>query len=72
MKTFPPALAPLPALALLLALAPVAARADDAPAPKTHALFMGADVSVGLDKHLYKVEDVVGLSWIVDVDGTPR
>jgi hypothetical protein len=72
MKTFPPALAPLPALAFLLALASAAARADDAPAPKTHALFMGADVSVGLGTHLYKVEDVVGLSWIVDVDGSPK
>lgn len=72
MKTFPPALAPLPALAFLLALTPADARADDDPAAKTHALFMGADVSVGLGKHLYKVEDVVGLSWIVDVDGSPK
>jgi hypothetical protein len=71
MKTFPPALAPLAALALL-ALAPPAAQADEAPALKTHALFMGADVSVGLDRHLYKVEDVIGLSWIVDADGTPK
>ncbi len=36
---------------------------------KTHTLFMGADISVGLDKQLYAVRDVSGSSWVIDVEG---
>jgi hypothetical protein len=38
-------------------------------ASKTHTLFMGADISVGLDKTLHPVKDVVGSSWVIDVKG---
>jgi hypothetical protein len=38
-------------------------------AVKTHTLFMGADISVNLDKDLYPVRDVVGTSWVVDING---
>jgi hypothetical protein len=38
-------------------------------AAKTHTLFMGADVSIGLENRLYAVRDVSGSSWVVDVNG---
>jgi hypothetical protein len=38
-------------------------------AAKTHTIFMGADISVNLDKDLYPVRDVVGSSWVVVIDG---
>jgi len=41
-------------------------------ASRTHTLYMGADVSVGMDKGLYAVKDVVGSSWVVDVDGQSK
>ncbi len=36
---------------------------------KTHTLFMGADISVGMDKTLHPVKDVVGSSWVIDSYG---
>ena len=50
-------------------LAPVPARAQTPDTPKTHTLFMGADISVGPGKELYSVKDVVGFSWVVDANG---
>jgi|CZKI01.1.fsa_nt_gi hypothetical protein len=59
-----------PALVICSALIPATAGAQDA--AKTHTLFMGADVSVGLDKQLYAVRDVSGSSWVIDVDGKAK
>jgi hypothetical protein len=55
--------------ALATAVPPVAA-APAAPAePKTHTLFMGADILVEQDKVFYPVEDVVGGSFLIRVRG---
>jgi hypothetical protein len=35
---------------------------------KTHTLFMGADISINLDRDLYPVRDVVGSSWVIDIN----
>jgi hypothetical protein len=35
--------------------------------PKAYTLFMGADISVGLNQQLYPVEDVSGSSWVIRV-----
>lgn len=37
--------------------------------PKTHTLFMGADVSIEQNTKLYRVQDVVGGSFVIIVDG---
>jgi hypothetical protein len=37
--------------------------------PKTHALFMGTDISIQYDKKLYQLQDVVDTSFIISVDG---
>lgn len=39
---------------------------------KTHTLFMGADISVNLDRDLYAVRDVVGSSWVIDINGKDK
>jgi hypothetical protein len=39
---------------------------------KTHTLFMGADISVNLDKDLYPVRNVVGSNWVVSINGDDR
>jgi hypothetical protein len=39
---------------------------------KTHTLFMGADISVNLDKDLYPVRGVIGSSWVIDINGEDR
>jgi hypothetical protein len=39
---------------------------------KTHALFMGIDVSVEQDKTFYHVRDVSGSSWVINVHGRPE
>ena len=41
-------------------------------ASKTHTLFMGADISVNLDKDLYPVRDVAGTSWVIDIGGKDK
>jgi hypothetical protein len=65
----------------LMAYAAAAGVQDEAPvtmdkvvvtAPKTHTLFMGADISVNLDRDLYPVRDVVGSSWVVAINGQNR
>ncbi|HEY5228109.1 MAG TPA: hypothetical protein VIJ19_06180 [Opitutaceae bacterium] len=45
---------------------------DETVSPKTHTLFMGADVDLSLDRDLYRVHDVVGSSWVVDIGGRDR
>ena len=41
-------------------------------AAKTHTLFMGADISVNLDKDLYPVRGVIGSSWVIDINGEEK
>jgi len=41
-------------------------------AAKTHTLFMGADISINLDKDFYPVRDVAGTSWVVDINGKDK
>ena len=56
----------LPALAFpALAAVPDGVNAE----PKTHTLFMGADLSIEQNKTLYRVQDVVGGSFVINVDG---
>jgi hypothetical protein len=60
------------ALAAVLAVAPrlTAATPDAAPGePKTHTLFMGADVLIEQDKVFYRVQDVEGGSFLIKVKG---
>jgi hypothetical protein len=35
---------------------------------KTHTLFMGADISINLDRDLYPVRDVTGSSWVIEIN----
>jgi hypothetical protein len=35
---------------------------------KTHTLFMGADIAISLDRDLYPVRDVMGSSWVIDIN----
>ncbi len=37
--------------------------------PKTHALFMGADIFVEYQKTFYRVQDVIGGSFVIKVEG---
>jgi len=39
---------------------------------KTHTLFMGADISLNLDKDFYPVRDVEGGSWVVEINHQDR
>ncbi|HZZ20753.1 MAG TPA: hypothetical protein VFE25_15370 [Opitutaceae bacterium] len=39
---------------------------------KTHTLFMGADIALNLDKDLYPVRDVIGSSWVIEINREPR
>jgi hypothetical protein len=45
---------------------------DESNSAKTHTLFMGADIAVNLDRDLYRVEDVVGSNWVVQINGRDR
>jgi hypothetical protein len=40
--------------------------------PKTHTLFMGADVAVQVGKGLYPVWGVQGSSWVVEINGAEK
>jgi len=50
-----------------ISAAPPAPTADQD--PKTHTLFMGADILVEQGKNAYRVQDVVGGSFVIRVDG---
>jgi hypothetical protein len=39
---------------------------------KTHTLFMGAEISVNLDRDLYPVKDVLGSNLVVEINGKER
>jgi len=45
---------------------------EESQSPKTHTLFMGADIALNLDKDLYRVHDVEGSSWVVDINGKDK
>jgi hypothetical protein len=47
-------------------------KVDEAVSPRTHTLFMGADVDLSLDRDLYRVHDVVGSNWVVEIGGKDR
>ena len=60
----------LPALVMVTAVpAAVATPNDSAPAPKTHTLFLGADISVEHNKQFYRVSNVIGQALVIRVDG---
>jgi hypothetical protein len=42
---------------------------EESSSPKTHTLFMGADISIALDKSVYPVNDVDGDDWVIDIAG---
>jgi len=45
---------------------------DESVSPKTHTLFMGADIDLNLDRDLYRVHDVLGSNWVVEIGGRDR
>jgi hypothetical protein len=71
-----------PVIAITAAALPLAAGTQDGKtvvmdkvtveSTKTHTLFMGADISVGQERDLYAVKDVVGSSWVIQVGGQQR
>jgi len=70
LPTWPCRIAPFLAGLLLPAqLLPAAEKAAAKPAePKTHVLFMGADLSVQREKKYYRVEDVVGSEFVIRIN----
>jgi hypothetical protein len=45
---------------------------DEAASAKTHTLFMGADIAINLDRDVYKVRDVLGSNWVIDINGREK
>jgi hypothetical protein len=45
---------------------------DEAVSAKTHTLFMGADIAINLDRDLYRVRDVWGSNWVIDINGREK
>ena len=45
---------------------------EESKSEKTHTLFMGADISINLDKDLYGVKDVFGSNWVVEINGRQK
>jgi hypothetical protein len=45
---------------------------DEAASAKTHTLFMGADIAINLDRDLYRVRDVWGSNWVIDINGREK
>lgn len=39
---------------------------------KTHTLFMGADIALNLDRDLYKVTNVFGSNWVININGREK
>jgi hypothetical protein len=58
--------------ALIACGAGMTAKAGAQTAPKQYTLFMGANISVDLDKGIYPVRDVNGSSWVVDMNGQQK
>ena len=59
----------VPALAAGASLASAIGAPSGAAEPKTLTLFMGADVLIEQNKQFYKVDDVVGGSFVIKVKG---
>jgi hypothetical protein len=47
-------------------------KVEESPSDKTHTLFMGADIAINLDRDLYRVRDVFGSNWVIDINGRER
>ena len=45
---------------------------EESASDKTHTLFMGADIAINLDRDLYKVKDVFGSNWVIDIKGQQK
>jgi hypothetical protein len=45
---------------------------DESNSAKTHTLFMGADIAINLDRDIYRVQDVMGSNWVVQINGRDR
>ncbi|HEY1792126.1 MAG TPA: hypothetical protein VGG34_04350 [Opitutaceae bacterium] len=45
---------------------------DEKKSDKTHTLFMGADIAVNLDRDTFKVKDVDGSDWVIEINGRDR
>jgi hypothetical protein len=45
---------------------------EEALSAKTHTLFMGADIAINLDRDLYRVRDVMGSNWVIEINGRER
>ncbi len=45
---------------------------DEQKSDKTHTLFMGADIAINLDRDLYRVRDVFGSNWVIEVNGQQK
>jgi hypothetical protein len=45
---------------------------DEAASAKTHTLFMGADIAINLDRDIYKVQDVLGSNWVININGREK
>ncbi len=45
---------------------------EESKSAKTHTLFMGADIAINLDADMYRVKDVWGSNWVIDVNGRQR
>ena len=58
----------LPVLAALV-ISPVFAAESGSAEPKTHTLFMGADLSVEQNHKMYRVQAIAGSSFVITVDG---
>ena len=47
-------------------------KVDEKQSDKTHTLFMGADIAINMDKDLYRVRDVFGSNWVIEINGRER
>lgn len=45
---------------------------DEPLSAKTHTLFMGAEISINLDRDVYPVKDVTGSNWVIDIHGQEK
>jgi hypothetical protein len=45
---------------------------EESASAKTHTLFMGADIALNLDRDLYRVRDVFGSNWVIEINGRER
>jgi hypothetical protein len=45
---------------------------DESLSAKTHTLFMGADIAINLDRDLYRVQDVFGSNWVIEINGREK